>query len=477
VSSPKTFISYSWSSPEHQQWVIDLATRLREDGIDAILDKWDLKEGHDAIAFMEKMVTDATVEKVIIVSDRVYSEKADGRRGGVGTETQIISPQVYARADQNKFVVVTSEVNADGKPFLPTYYGSRIYIDLSSQDIYPENYEQLVRWIFDKPAFPKPQIGKPPAYLDESTVLLPTKSRAMRATDLIQKGSSLSDAALREYLEALAGGFEALRLDGQANPFDDAVIESIGAFLPYREEFVRVISTIARHKPNESTVTILKRFYESIIPFRYPPPSMGSWRTDCFDNYKFINRELFLHNVAIFLKYEILDALNELLTGGFYVGGVQHAQEQIIGFEIFSGQLESLEFRNGRLKLGRLSLEADILRERAKASGVSFDELMQADFLLFIRDAADALKAGKHNRWYPNSLVFSTRRAHPFEMFARAQSRRYFETIKGVLGVKDKPNLETLVQAFGSSLYLPRWQFDQLEPQVLIGVDRIATLP
>jgi hypothetical protein len=66
---------------------------------------------------------------------------------------------------------------------------------------------------------------------------------------------------------------------------------------------------------------------------------------------------------------------------------------------------------------------------------------------------------------------------HPFEMFARAQSRRYFETIKGVLGVKDTPNLETLVQAFGPSLYLPRWQFDQLEPQVLIGVDRIATLP
>src|SRR5450631_3686414 len=47
-------------------------------------------EGHDSIAFMEKMVTDPTVEKVIIVSDRVYAEKADGRRGGVGTEAQII---------------------------------------------------------------------------------------------------------------------------------------------------------------------------------------------------------------------------------------------------------------------------------------------------------------------------------------------------------------------------------------------------
>ena len=38
---PKVFISYSWSSPEHEQFVLDLATQLRESGIDAILDKWD----------------------------------------------------------------------------------------------------------------------------------------------------------------------------------------------------------------------------------------------------------------------------------------------------------------------------------------------------------------------------------------------------------------------------------------------------
>ena len=62
---PKVFISYSWTSNEHQQWVLDLATALRDNGVDAILDKWDLKEGHDANAFMERMVTDETVEKVI----------------------------------------------------------------------------------------------------------------------------------------------------------------------------------------------------------------------------------------------------------------------------------------------------------------------------------------------------------------------------------------------------------------------------
>lgn len=80
---------------------------------------------------------------MIMVSDRAYAEKADGRRGGVGTETQIISPQIYAKADQNKFVAVVPELDADGKPFLPTYYGARIFIDLSNQEIYPEIFYSL----------------------------------------------------------------------------------------------------------------------------------------------------------------------------------------------------------------------------------------------------------------------------------------------------------------------------------------------
>src|SRR6266446_3808391 len=142
MTPPKTFISYSWTSPEHQQWVLGLATQLRENGVDVIFDKWDLKEGDDAITFMEKIVTDESIEKVIVVLDKVYAEKADGRKGGVGTETQIITPQIYKKVrDQNKFVCVISETDAEGKPFLPAYYQSRLYIDLSKEEIFAENFE------------------------------------------------------------------------------------------------------------------------------------------------------------------------------------------------------------------------------------------------------------------------------------------------------------------------------------------------
>jgi len=36
--TPKVFISYSWSTPEHEEWVINLAQRLVSDGIDVVFD-------------------------------------------------------------------------------------------------------------------------------------------------------------------------------------------------------------------------------------------------------------------------------------------------------------------------------------------------------------------------------------------------------------------------------------------------------
>lgn len=195
--NPKAFISYSWTSPEHEEWVLKLATELREVGVDVILDKWDLRAGHDAITFMEQMVANPEIKKVILVCDRKYVEKTDGRAGGVGTEAQIISPAIYAKADQDKFVAVTTEIGPDGKPFLPTYYKSRIYIDLTGDEVYAQNFEQLVRWIYDKPIHVKPALGKPPAFLAENDApALANTALHRRAVDAIKNAKPFAKGAI-----------------------------------------------------------------------------------------------------------------------------------------------------------------------------------------------------------------------------------------------------------------------------------------
>jgi hypothetical protein len=164
-AQPNIFISYSWSSPGHQERVRHWAERLAGDGIDIVLDIYDLKEGQDKYSFMERMVTDPNVTHVLVVCDKVYSEKADTKKAGVGTESQIISREVYEKVEQSKFIPVVCESSEDGEPYLPTFFKSRIWIDFSSLEAVNENWERLIRALFGKPAHQKPQLGKPPAYI------------------------------------------------------------------------------------------------------------------------------------------------------------------------------------------------------------------------------------------------------------------------------------------------------------------------
>lgn len=40
---PKVFVSYSHDNEEHKEWVLQLATRLRSNGVDIILDMMEFK--------------------------------------------------------------------------------------------------------------------------------------------------------------------------------------------------------------------------------------------------------------------------------------------------------------------------------------------------------------------------------------------------------------------------------------------------
>jgi hypothetical protein len=478
LPDPKAFISYSWSSDAHQLWVINLATQLRENGVDVILDKWDLKEGHDAIAFMEQMVSDASVKKVVVILDRVYAEKADGRQGGVGTETQIITPQIYKSVDQNKFCGVISEVGADGKPFLPVFYSARIYIDLSNDDIFVENFDQLLRWIFDKPAFPKPALGRAPDFLSEQNVLLPTRSRAARAVNLLRSGSAGNSAALQDYLESFAENLEVLRLKPTDNvEFDDLVFTSIEALRPYRDEFVAVITAMAKGSPNDQNIGLMRRFFEQLIPYMFRSEGMTQYHESWFDNYRFIAHEFLLYFIAILIKQELFSKVDDFLTGGFYVGGVSSlAHEPIQPSSILLQTINSLNVRKKRLNLNRLSLHADMIRDRLPAIGITLGDLMQADLVLFIRDAADSVKANRGNRWDPVSLIWSER-SGPFEIFARSVSTKYFQRIVGMLGVADRDEFLSLLSHFGKGdgLYLPHWNYSRLSLDDIVQPAKLGT--
>ncbi|HCZ9714721.1 SEFIR domain-containing protein [Vibrio parahaemolyticus] len=476
METPKLFISYSWSNSTHEEWVINLAKELTESGVHVILDKWDLKEGHDSVAFMEKMVTDPQITKVAMICDEVYASKADGRSGGVGTETQIISREVYENQEQGKFVAIIPERDSQGKAYLPTYYKSRIYIDLSEPDNYADNFEKLLRWIYDKPLYTRPDIGKRPSFLDESNgISLGTTAAHKRAISAIKEKKAFMSGALDEYFSTVVSNLEKFRITEKEGEFDDQVIDSIEKFLPYRNELINLFVTLAQYAPEEENIQKVHRFFESLIPYMSKPENVNQWSEWDFDNFKFIVHELFLYAIAIFIKYERFSEIDLLLKQQYYVAGrSDYGKDVMVGYDVFREYLRSLDYRNGRLKLRRLSVHADLLEQRSKHSGIEFRHLMQADFVLFMR--AEIMQSDVYCRWFPDTLLYVGRFHGAFEVFARSSSKSYFEKVKCILGIDKPSDLDELMEAYKTDRQrLPRWDFESFSPSLLLGYEQLAT--
>lgn len=476
--APKLFISYSWSDTEHEQHVVDLATELRESGVDVILDKWDLKEGHDAVAFMEQMVTNPEIKKVAIVCDEKYSAKADGRAGGVGTETQIISKEVYDNQVQEKFVAVVSEKDENGKPFLPTYYKSRIYIDLSEADRYAENFERLLRWIFDKPLYVKPEIGSKPSFLSEGEhVSLGTTAIFKRCVDALKNHKAFAEGTFDEYCTSFASNLERFRLSKIDGEFDDAVVKNIEEFLPYRNEAIQLFIAVAQYSPTAVFVERIHHLFENLMPYMNRPSNISQWSELSSDNFKFIVHELFLYALAVFLKHDRLDQAKYFLEQQYYLpGNSDYGQDVMISYVMFRDHMLSLRSRNERLVLRRLSLRADLLKERTNGTGIDFRYLMQADFVAFMR--AEIVEENERKRWWPETLVWLGHFNSPFEIFARSASKAYFSRAKVLLTIENPKDLAPLLSSYQDrSRRLPRWESEGFDPVALLGYEKLATRP
>ncbi|MEO8643618.1 TIR domain-containing protein [Pseudomonas sp.] len=473
MKDPKVFISYSWSSPSHERWVLDLAESLMASGIEVKLDKWDLRPGGDAVAFMESMVTDKSIDKVLIISDKSYSEKADERRGGVGTETQIISKKVYEQVDQERFIAVIAEKDEEGKAYTPTFYHSRLYIDLSNPEAYSEGFEELIRCIYGQPQHQKPKLGKKPDFLSkEITINLGTAPLARRAITSIKEGKNIAGAALEEYLATFAENLERIRIEPNNEVlFDDQVTANITEFAACRNELIQVITNAARYLDQQEAADHLHRFLEGILRCQEAPKNSNGWRETDFDNYKFIVHEVFLYAITICLKYSKLLIATQLLDRSYYVDSRRTAA-YLSNYECFYKDVGTLNQRNQRLQLNRTSLSADLTKEFNVTSSVDFSSLMQTDFLLFVRCEIHS------GHWWPKTLVYLGHYPGAFEIFTRSASAQYFESLKKILKVTGKGELEQFVadatQRGGRYYGFSTWGVDWKR---LMNLDDLGCLP
>ena len=158
AEAPAIFVSYSHDDENHRGWVLQLATRLRSNGIDAILDRWNLKVGQDLAEFMEKGLSDS--RRVLCICSEKYVNKANNKEGGVGYEKQIMTAAIMGDLDRDWVVPIIR--NNPGGQKVPIFLGGRIYIDFDDDNLYETRYEELLRALLDEPVLPVPELGKNP---------------------------------------------------------------------------------------------------------------------------------------------------------------------------------------------------------------------------------------------------------------------------------------------------------------------------
>lgn len=157
---PIVFISYSWDSVEHENWVLNLATRLQSEfGIEVILDKWELKLGKPLPHFMEHAITDS--QRVICVMTPNYKKKTDKLSGGVGVEYSIISSEIQKDVRTDKFIPLFRSGNMDD---IPTFLAGRDFIDMRNNAEFDTRIKDLARDIWNEPKYKKPVLGAKPKF-------------------------------------------------------------------------------------------------------------------------------------------------------------------------------------------------------------------------------------------------------------------------------------------------------------------------
>lgn len=160
IKNPRVFISYTGTDAVNKQWVKELACSLRENGVDARIDMFHLRPGQDLPQWMTNEVLMA--DKVLIICDKYYAEKADNRKGGVGWETMIIQGDMLAHQEQNKYAAILRDSDIDH--CLPIFVKSKYALNWAKDDKRDQEFNDLLFYLFDCDTNPPP-VGPIPAII------------------------------------------------------------------------------------------------------------------------------------------------------------------------------------------------------------------------------------------------------------------------------------------------------------------------
>lgn len=435
IEHPKIFISYAWGSEEYQAKVLSLATDLVNDGINVKFDKWSLKEGHDTFAFMEQSVTDPSITNVLILLDIQYENKANSRTGGVGTETQIISPEIYNKVKQEKFIPVVFERGANGEIHKPAYLKGLLHFDLSLSERYDDEYQRLVKRLYGIEIYQKPELGNKPSWL-YSTPAVSTKTRSAYSvlkTNLSDKVQIEQFASFLTQLKDKIIGF--LKDEGLSDTSFEKYISAYAATKPIRDEFLQLMKYISYVKNGEQSIANMLEETRNIV----------HQENGLLKEIKLtLLHEIFIYVIAIYYKNQNYEGLTYTLGKTYFANA--YSQNRVENFNIFYFQNQNLNSAvSNRDDKKYHSGTAQYWIENINMESCSKNEFVFADLLCF-----NYAVFGKdyHYDWYwfPITYIYGGHENIMIRTFAiKLQSLEFLSKASQIFGYEDIEQLKTKI--------------------------------
>jgi len=332
ANQPKVFISYAWTY-EYTNRVAEFATRLISDGIDVLFDKFEMTPGKELIDFMEKSVKDPSVTNVLILLNPHYKKKADSRVGGVGTETQIISSEIYNNLEQTKFIPVIFDIeNDDFTTCKPIYLRSRVHVNLSDENEYEINYRNLVKILYGEEIFKKPILGNKPYWIDHDQPVSEYihKIKNINARSLTEKvpNKTIEDS-LFDLKKAMFN--DDIYLD-EKSWFKENFYNTYLHLLKYRNDFLEILNIA---NADEDNYKILVNFFEDIkeqqSKINYHN-NLGILQKHYLDSYL---HEIFIYTIGYYLKFRRYQAISYLVYRSYITYKYGTVDDHPVNFKVF----------------------------------------------------------------------------------------------------------------------------------------------
>lgn len=154
--SPKVFISHA--SEDKDRFVTEFAKKLRENGVDVWLDKWEMLPGDSLVdKIFEEGLKEA--QAVIIVLSKYSIEKPWVR--------EELNASVVNKIDKGTRLIPVVLDNCA----VPESLKGTLWESIKNLNSYQENFDRILASIFGYRD--KPPLGEPPAYVRESVVEIP----------------------------------------------------------------------------------------------------------------------------------------------------------------------------------------------------------------------------------------------------------------------------------------------------------------